>query len=66
MKRKNIPIEFVYQLFALIIAIIIVHAFYVSIVRPNAVEIIAAQAIERAANPDYVTERSTWMQLERL
>ena len=30
MKRKNIPIEFVFQLFALIIAIIVVHAFYVS------------------------------------
>ena len=61
MQKKNIPIEFVYQLFALIIAIIIVHAFYVSIVRPNAAEIIAAQAIERAANPDYVTERTTWV-----
>ncbi len=61
MKKKNIPVEFVYQLFALIIAIIVVHAFYVSIVRPNAAEAIAAQAIEREANPDYVTERSTWV-----
>jgi len=61
MKKKNIPIEFVYQLFALIITIIIVHAFYVSIVRPNAAEVIAAQAIEREVNPDYVTERSTWV-----
>ncbi|NIV19039.1 MAG: MotA/TolQ/ExbB proton channel family protein, partial [Woeseiaceae bacterium] len=33
MKKRNIPIEFVFQLFALIISIIIVHAFYVSIVR---------------------------------
>ena len=61
MKKKNIPVEFVFQLFALIIAIIVVHAFYVSIVRPNAAEAIAAQAIEREANPDYVTERSTWV-----
>ena len=36
MQKKNIPVEFVYQLFALIIAIIVVHAFYVSVVRPNA------------------------------
>ena len=43
MKKKNIPVEFVFQLFALIIAIIIVHAFYVSVVRPNAAEIIAEQ-----------------------
>ena len=61
MKKKNIPVEFVFQLFALIIAIIIVHAFYVSIVRPNATEVLAAQVIERATNPDYVTERSTWV-----
>ena len=40
MKKKNIPVEFVYQLFALIIAIIVVHAFYVSVIRPNAAEII--------------------------
>ncbi len=61
MKKKNIPVEFVFQLFALIIAIIIVHAFYVSIVRPNATDVLAAQVIERANNPDYVTERSTWV-----
>jgi biopolymer transport protein ExbB/TolQ len=61
MKKKNIPVEFVFQLFALIIAIIIVHAFYVSIVRPNAAEVLEAQAIEREANPDYVTVRSTWI-----
>jgi len=66
MKKKNIPIEFVFQLFALIIAIIIVHAFYVSIVRPNATEVLAAQAIEREANPDYVTERSTWVLIKDL
>ncbi len=61
MKKKNIPVEFVFQLFALIIAIIVVHAFYVSIVRPNATEVLAAQVIERETNPDYVTERSTWV-----
>ena len=61
MKKKNIPVEFVFQLFALIIAIIVVHAFYVSIVRPNAAEIIAAQNIEAASNPDFVRERSTWV-----
>jgi len=61
MKKKNIPVEFVFQLFALVIAIIVVHAFYVSIVRPNAAEVLAQQAIEREANPDYVAERSTWV-----
>jgi len=57
MKKKNIPVEFVFQLFALIIAIIIVHAFYVSVVRPNAAQIIEEQNIAAAADPDYVRER---------
>jgi biopolymer transport protein ExbB/TolQ len=57
MNRKNIPVEFVFQLFALIIAIIIVHAFYVSVVRPNAVQIIAEQNAAAAADPGYVRER---------
>jgi biopolymer transport protein ExbB/TolQ len=61
MKRKNIPVEFVFQLFALIIAIIIVHAFYVSIVRPNAAQIIEEQNLAAKADPDYVRERSTWV-----
>ena len=49
MNRKNIPVEFVFQLFALIIAIIIVHAFYVSVVRPNAVQVIEEQNMMAAA-----------------
>jgi biopolymer transport protein ExbB/TolQ len=66
MKKKALPVEFVYQLFALILAIIVVHAFYVSIVRPNASEIIAQQAIEAEANPDYIRERSTWVLIKDL
>jgi biopolymer transport protein ExbB/TolQ len=66
MQKKNIPVEFVYQLFALLIAVIIVHAFYVSIVRPNANEVLEQQAIEAAANPDYIRERSTWVLIKDL
>ena len=61
MKKKNIPVEFVFQLFALIIANIVVHAFYVSVVRPNATQIIAEQKIALAENPDYVRERHVWV-----
>jgi len=57
MNKKNIPIEFVYQLFALIIAIILIHAIYVSVVRPNAAQIIAEQTAAAAVDPDYVKER---------
>jgi biopolymer transport protein ExbB/TolQ len=66
MKKKNIPIEFVFQLFALIIAIIIVHALYVSVVRPNAARVIEQQNIEAQQNPDYVRERSTWVLIRDL
>lgn len=61
MNKKNIPVEFVYQLFALVIAVIVVHAFYVSVVRPNAVEVIAEQNALAEQNPDFIRERSTWV-----
>lgn len=61
MKRKNIPVEFVYQLFALIISVIVVHAYYVSVVRPNADQVVEAQDAAAAADPDYVRERSFWV-----
>ncbi len=61
MKKKNIPIEFIYQLFALIIIVIIVQAYYMSVVRPNAAEAIAEQNRQMAENPNYVPERSVWV-----
>ncbi len=66
MKKKNIPVEFVVQLFALIIAIIIVHAFYVSVVRPNAAEIIVEQNAAAAADPGYIRERHVWILIKDL
>jgi biopolymer transport protein ExbB/TolQ len=47
--------------FSLIIAIILVHAIYVSIVRPNAALALDDQAIQLNANPDYVPERSAYV-----
>lgn len=61
MKKKNIPVEFVFQLFALVIAIIVVHAMYVSVVRPNATAVLEEQALEAQENPDYIRERSVWV-----
>lgn len=59
--KKHPPVEFIFQLFSLIISIIIVHAVYVTIVRPNAAAIIAEQAIQINQNPDYVEERSLYV-----
>jgi len=56
--KNHIPTEFVFQLFSLLIAVIIVHAFYVAVVRPNADAIIEEQAIFIEEDPNYVPERS--------
>tara|TARA_B110000967_G_C18768186_1_gene501588 strand:- start:57 stop:851 length:795 start_codon:yes stop_codon:yes gene_type:complete len=59
--RKQLPVEFLYQLFSLIIAAILIHSLYVSIVRPNASQVLQLQAIEINSNPNYVPERSTYV-----
>ena len=59
--KKQIPFEFIYQLFSLIIAIIVVHAVYVSVIRPNAAAVLEEQAIQINANPDYVPDRSAYV-----
>lgn len=59
--NRQLPVEFIYQLFSLVIAIILIHAIYVSIVRPNASQILKEQAIELNTNPDYVPERSAYV-----
>jgi len=64
MKKKDIPFEFVFQLFALIISVIVVHAYYVAVVRPNAVQDIAEHAAAVEADPTYVAPRSVWVLLK--
>ncbi|MEM7764118.1 MAG: MotA/TolQ/ExbB proton channel family protein [Pseudomonadota bacterium] len=61
MNKKNIPVEFVYQLFSLVVAVVIVHASYVTVIRPAAAEAIAAQNLAAEQDPDYVRERSVWV-----
>ena len=59
--RKNIPVEFIYQIFSLIVVIILVHGIYVSVVRPNADAELQREQIEMRENPDYVSERSVYV-----
>ena len=53
--------EFLYQVFALIIAVIIVHAVYVTLVRPQANAILAEQAQLIAEDETYTPERSLYV-----
>ena len=61
MNGQNLSKEFLYQGFALIVSIILVHAFYVSIVRPEATSIIQEQQAMIEQDINYVPERSFYV-----
>jgi biopolymer transport protein ExbB/TolQ len=50
--------EFIFQLFALLIAVIVVHAAYVGFIRPSADAHIKEEMALQAAGQDFVPERS--------
>jgi biopolymer transport protein ExbB/TolQ len=62
--KRRFPTEFVFQLFALVVAIIVVHAVYVTVVRPNAADDLREQQVLLAENPDQEVERSAWVILK--
>jgi len=53
--------EFVYQVFALLIAFIVVHAVYVSLIRPAASHHMQQEATNMAADPDYISQDSFYV-----
>ena len=59
--KKQIPVEFLYQLFALVTAVIVVHGTYVLVVRPKAEAILQEQAILLETEENYVPERSVYV-----
>lgn len=59
--RRTFLNEFLYQVFALIIAVILVHAFYVTVVRPNATEVLAEQALRIEEDANYSPEQSLYV-----
>jgi len=56
--KKAFPAEFVYQVFSLLIAFIIVHALYVTLIRPQADAFMQQETANMQADPDYVQQRS--------
>ncbi len=59
---KHNPLsDFLYQLFALIVAFIIVHAVYVTVIRPNANAILEEQQIRQEAGEVYEVKRSIYI-----
>ncbi len=59
--KKSYPVEFIYQSASLIIAMILVHAVYVSVVRPRADTVLAEQAARMQVDSSYVQERSVYV-----
>ena len=56
--KQKLSSEFIFQLFALLIAVIVVHTIYVGLVRPAADAHIKKEAALQAAGTEYVPERS--------
>lgn len=56
--KHRMSSEFIYQLFALLIAIIVVHAVYVGAIRPAADAQIREEMALQASGEDYVPKRS--------
>jgi len=50
--KKNFPTEFVYQIFSLLIAIIVVHAVYVAVIRPDARAFLEQESQAMQADPN--------------
>lgn len=56
--KHRLSSEFIYQLFALLLAVIVVHAVYVGVIRPSADAQIQRETALQAAGGDFVPQRS--------
>ena len=62
--KTRAPSELMFSLFALIIFVIAVHSVYVTVVRPKAAVVIAAQREGMKNDPNYVSQRSLYVVLK--
>ncbi|TQV84633.1 MotA/TolQ/ExbB proton channel family protein [Exilibacterium tricleocarpae] len=60
MKRSS-GSDFIFQVFALILSFIIVHAIYVALIRPNADALLKEQLERQAAGEAYIVQRSLYI-----
>jgi len=58
------PGELLFSVFSLIVIVIVVHATYVTVVRPRANAILAEQRAAMKTDPNYVSERSIYVLLK--
>ena len=58
------PSELLFSVFSLIVFVIVVHATYVTVVRPRANAILAEQRAAMKSDPNYVAQRSVYVLLK--
>lgn len=58
---RQLPYELIYQIFALLIAFILVHGAYVTVIRPQAEAFILTEQARLAENPKYVQQRNFYV-----
>lgn len=63
MKRSS-GSEFIYQIFSLLISILIVHAVYVAVIRPNAEVLLQQQEAQQKAGSEISTQKSLYIVLK--
>ncbi len=61
--KRAFPFEFIYQVLALLIAFVLVHTAYVTVIRPAAAAIEAEQRFHLTRDPGYIPERSAFVVL---
>ena len=59
--RKLFPTEFVFQIFALLIAFIVVHAVYIAVIRPNAAVFVTEERAKIAMDKNYEVKQSPYV-----
>jgi biopolymer transport protein ExbB/TolQ len=59
--HRSDSVDFFFQIASLVVALIIVHAIYVTIARPRADAFTAEQTGLMAADPEYIQQRSVWV-----
>jgi len=62
--KRQLHFEFLYQAAALVIALAFVHLVYITVIRPNADEVLADAATRAAAGESFVQEQSIYVILK--
>jgi biopolymer transport protein ExbB/TolQ len=58
---RQLPYELIFQVFSLLIAFILVHGAYVTVIRPQADNFLTAEQTALAADPQYIQQRNFYV-----